>query len=595
MVRSYDLLADLFRKGSGVLAAALTVLPAGLHAQAVSPQTREELDPARTIIATPPVKSRLQVEGGVERGPCPLADPAYGAIKVTFGRVTFAGLSAVPAGTLDSTWQDMAGREMPLASLCEVRDRAATALRQMGFLAAVQVPPQRIDTNGEVRMDVLIARLTEVQVRGNPGHAERLIAAHLKKLTDQPWFNIHQAERHLLLLRDLPGFDVRLTLRPANGAPGEVTGDVLVTRTPIEIYASTQNLASEATGREGGFVQVQLNDLTGLGDRTVVSLYNTFQTSEQTVVQAMHDFAIGANGLRLAGRFVYGKSRPDTGGGPFKSQTLGGEVSLSYPFIRREAASLSGQAGLEIVDQKIDFGAVRLSEDRLRVLFARLDLGMTDRASVLGANGFSISEPRWRLAASLEARKGTGLFGASGSCNPVAVCTAPNVPISNLLADPRGFALRFESTVEFRPVREVTFVVSPRAQYSGAQSLSYEQFSLGNYTVGRGFDPGVVQGDSGVGGAMELRYGRIAPHSTSDLAIQPFAFVDSGWAWANDGIGGAQRVWSAGGGLRGRWGTHADFNLTFAVPLDQAGLQTERGDVRVLFTVTARLAPWKPL
>src|SRR5690606_12064052 len=105
-------------------------------------------------------------EGDIERGPCPLAAPSLADTTVTFSRVTFAGLEAISPALLDPTWRSLAGREVPVASLCEVRDRAATILRNMGYLAAVQIPPQRIENSGDVRMDVLVARLVEVQVRG---------------------------------------------------------------------------------------------------------------------------------------------------------------------------------------------------------------------------------------------------------------------------------------------------------------------------------------------------------------------------------------------------------------------------------------------
>src|SRR6185436_12846920 len=115
-------------------------------------------------------------------GPCPLADPAFAETRVTFSSVEFAGLPGVPPSALEPAWREFAGREQPVAALCEVRDRAATILRGMGFLAAVQVPPQRIDANGTVHMDVLAAKLVEVQLRGDAGNSERLIAAHLAHL-----------------------------------------------------------------------------------------------------------------------------------------------------------------------------------------------------------------------------------------------------------------------------------------------------------------------------------------------------------------------------------------------------------------------------
>lgn len=555
--------------------------------------TREELDPSHGMRAQGAGASRLRVDGGVERGPCPLADPAYASVKVTFGHVTFSNLTAIDPAALDSTWQDMAGREVPVASLCEVRDRAATMLRQMGYLAAVQVPPQRIDKGGDVRMDVLVAKLVDVQVRGDAGHAEQLIAAHLKKLTAQPFFNVQDAERHLLLLRDLPGFDVRLSLRPAGAAPGEVVGDVTVRRRPVEVVAAVQNLGSTAIGREGGFVQVAFNDLTGLGDRTTLSIYNTVQTREQTVLQASHEFAIGSDGLRLGARFVYGRTHPDVASGGFRSRSMIGQLDLSYPLVRSEAHTLVAVGGMEVVGQTVDFGTTRLNRDKLSVLYGRLDFDGIDKASLAGQGGYSIGLPRWRFGGSLEARLGTGLFGASHACNPLSLCTPPNTPISNVLADPRAVVLRAQANFEFRPSHELTFALAPRAQYADKALLGYEQFSLGNYTIGRGFDPGTVQGDKGIGAAFEVRYGKLSPRSTEAVAVQPYVFLDTAWAWNNDnGITPRRHLWSAGGGLRGRWGDHADLNLTVAAPLDRTLGQTKLGSVRVLFTLTTRLVPW---
>ncbi|HET9629939.1 MAG TPA: ShlB/FhaC/HecB family hemolysin secretion/activation protein, partial [Novosphingobium sp.] len=469
----------------------------------------------------------------------------------------------------------------------------ATMLRRMGFLATVQVPPQRIENGGTVQLSVLAAKLVGVEVRGRPGNAERQIAAHLRHLTSRPWFNTHEAERQLLLLRDLPGFDVRLTLRPAHAGPGEVIGEVMVKRRPVDLVVGGQNLSSKATGREGVMAQLTLNDLTGMADRTTLSLYTTLQTSEQTVFQLAHDFALGANGLRLGGRFVYGRARPDIANKAFLSHTWIGAGELSYPLLRAQDANVVGAAGFEAIDQLIDFGGTRFSADRLRVAYARLDGQMIDGGSLAGRGGYSPAEPRLALSGEIEVRKGVAGFGASRACVPLAVCLPPNVPISNLGADPQGGLVRGEATLEFRPVRAVTVSLRPRAQYSSAQLLSYEQFTLGNYTVGRGYDPGTVQGDKGVALAAELRIGRLRPKSASDLVLQPYAFLDAGWAWNNDnGLTPMRRLVSAGGGVRARWGDRGDLNLLVAVPLERAPGQTQLGAARVLLTFSTRLIPW---
>ena len=580
-------------RGSLLLGIALGLVPAAALAQsAPAAPTREELD-MRTRPEQPAEKSRLTVDGGFERGTCALADPAMAGIRVNFARVTFTGLPGIDPAELESTWSGLAGSDQPLASLCEVRDRVATILRGRGFLAAVQVPPQRIEKGGEVRMEVLAARLADVEVRGHPGNAERQIAAHLRRLTSRKWFNIHEAERQLLLLRDLPGFDVRLTLRPAHGAPGDVIGQVSVRRRPVEILLGGQNLGSKATGREGVVAQVTLNDLTGMGDRTVLGVYNTLQTHEQTVVSLRHDFALGADGLRLGARVVYGHARPDVAGGNFASRTWIEGVDISYPFVRSQATNVDGSAGLDRIDQAISFAGTRINRDRLTVAWARVGIDTVDAASVAGRSGYTIAEPRLRLAGEVEVRKGVAGLGASRPCTPLAVCLPPNVPITNLAANPQAALVRAEGKVEVRPTRQLALVFEPRGQYSGSQLLSYEQFTLGNYTVGRGYDPAVAQGDSGLGGSLELRWGRMMPKGPEALALQPYAFVDAGWVWTNDnGLTPTRHLVSAGAGARLRWGDHGDLNLALAVPLERLPGQTSLPPARLLVTFSTRFVPW---
>ena len=579
----------------------LAMGPSAVLAQAAPPppppppQTRDQIDIGARMDEHTPSGPRVSVEGDIERGPCPLSDPAFADTRVTFSRVTFPNLKAVDPAVLDDSWRDFAGSDQPVAILCEVRDRAASALRAMGYLAAVQIPPQRIEKNGEVHMDVLVARLSEVQVRGDAGANEKIIADHLAKLTQEPYFNTRVAERQLLLLGDMPGYEVRLTLKPVKGSPGDVSGDVVVRRNPFEIVAGLQNLSSKATGREGLFVQATANGLTGLADRTSVSVFNTLDFSEQTVLQASHDFALGASGLRAAASILYAHSKPE---GPlnFKSETVVGQIGLTYPLVRRRAFSLLAGGGLEIINQDVDFGSAPLARDRMRVLYARLTLDMADRASFAGRTGYNGSEPLYRLSALVEARNGIDGLGASKDCSPITDCLSPNVPLSNLLADPSPFVLRAEATAEYRPDPMWTIAVSPRAQYSPDALLSYEQFSVGNYTVGRGLDPGTLLGDSGLGTSLELRYGRLSKASGNKLVVQPFAFIDAAWTWVHDGgfTNDPRSAYTAGGGLRGRWGDRFDADLSLAVPLKRAGFQTERGDVRLLFTIRARLVPWDP-
>jgi hemolysin activation/secretion protein len=304
--------------------------------------------------------------------------------------------------------------------------------------------------------------------------------------------------------------------------------------------------------------------------------------------------ALGASGARVAGDFTYAWSEPSIPGGGLKSRTLLTGLGFSYPVVRSQARNLLLSGGFQEINQSVDFAGIALSRDRLRVFSARADFDAIDPDSVAGTNGYSPNEPKWRLAGSLELRQGIAGLGASRPCS-VTGCFTGATNLSRSEGDPSAFVVRGTARIEYRPAPQISFSLAPRVQYAPHALLSYEEFSVGNYSIGRGFDPGTLQGDSGVGFSAEIGVGREVPLSANDLVIQPFAFFDAAWVWNRDtGFNGIDplHVKSAGGGIHGAWGNHGRFDLTVAVPLEKTLGQTKRGDVRILFTITAQLAPW---
>jgi hemolysin activation/secretion protein len=550
----------------------------------VAPPTREEITPPP---AETPRASRVQVEGGIERAPCPLDDPAYANVRVTVTSAVFNGLKGVTAEELAPAYQAYLGQERPISVVCEIRDAAATVLRRKGYLAAVQVPTQKIDS-GEVRFEVLYARLAAVRVRGDAGNAERLIASYLQPLTQQEVFNRIEAERYLLLVRDLPGYEVRLTLRPAGTGPGELVGDVVVVRTPYVVDFNVQNLAGRDTGIWGGQLRAQFFGLTGLGDRTSIAFYSTADFDEQQILQLAHDFRVGGEGLTFGARFNYAWTSPtirDPANGnrlDIEARTLFANLESSYPFLRSQAGNVRGAVGFDFVNQKVRFGNTPLNRDRLRVAYLRVEGDSVDASPG--------EVPAWRVAGSVELRQGLDIFDASEPG------FRPAVPVeqSRPFGDPTGTVFRFSGLAEFQVADNVAFSLAPRAQYGFDRLLSFEQFSGGNYTVGRGYEPGTLIGDSGVGASAELRVNRWAPFKGQEVSLQPFVFLDHAKVWNR--FGGAipyreSSLTSAGGGVRAGLFNRARLDMTLAVPLEAAGLQARTGDVRFLVSLTTKLLP----
>lgn len=566
---------------------AISILPIPALAQAgpasVAVPTREELE----NIARPQVdqQPQLSIKGGIERSPCPLADPQYANIPVTIDSVVFNNLKGATAQELEPAWKPFAGKPQPVAVICEIRDAAATILRNKGYLAAVQVPTQRIE-NGEIRLEVLYARISAIRARGETRGAEKKLEEYLGRLSEDEVFDRYRAERYLLLARDLPGYDVQLTLKPAGTEPGDLIGEVTVVRRPYVVDFTVQNYAAKATGRWGAQLRAQFFGLTGLGDATTVGFYSTADVSEQKILQLGHEFRPGSEGLTVGGQFTYAWTKPDLGaaapvGPELKARTLFAQAYARYPIKRTQGANFWLGGGFDFIDQDVDLIG-KLSRDKLRIAWLRADFDAVDLRH---------ARPQWRTGAALELRQGLDIFNASPNCNGVA-CPAGVTPPSRLDGDPTATVVHFSGVGEFALGRDFALAIMPRAQYAFDPLLSFEEFTAGNYTVGRGYDPGVILGDSGIGLSAELRGPRLKVSDTSEFRIQPYVFGDVARVW-NKGPGGEDHLSSAGGGLRAGLGDRFQLDATVAVPLERAGLQTKRGDARFLLTLTTRLLPWR--
>jgi len=572
--------------------AASCAMPA--FAQPSAP-TREEINrPPPPAIEQP--RARLSVEGGVERAPCALDRPEYQNIRFTLNDVAFDELRGMTADQLRGAWAQYQGQEINVAAICEIRDRAATMLREAGYIAAVEVPEQRIE-GGRIRFSVLMAKLVGVRVRGEGGRSERLIAGYLNRLTQQAVFNRFDAERYLLLAGDLPGYEVRLALRSAGAARGEVIGEVTVVHSPVMVDLNVQNLGSRELGRWGALLRAQIYGLTGLGDRTTLAIFSTADTDEQQTLQIGHDFRVGSEGLAFGAQLTYSWASPDLNlpGVNIDSRTLFATVEANYPLIRRQTRTLRGAIGVDIINQDIEFNDIPLNRDRLRVAFARLNFDLLGLDP--GNPAYTPAEPRWRLGFSAEARQGLSVLGASEGCGTGLInCLAPGAVIpTRLEGDPTATVLRGGIAAEYRPMPKLTFAFSLNGQYSAHPLLSFEEFSAGNYTAGRGYDPGALLGDSGVGIQAELRFGRKYPRRPDELVAEPYLFFDHAWVWNEDLILalGRQQLSSIGAGIRAAWGDRFRIDALVAKPLDRLPFQTERGDTRFLISLTTRLLPWR--
>ncbi len=560
--------------GLSVIWAAVIADPSAARAQAMSPSaqaaaalpSREALNPTARVPPPTPRNHDLFVEE--PPGPCPLSSSK---LRFTLKEVVFHGATALSARQLSAAYAGLIGQEIPVASICEIRDRAATLMFRRGILARVEIPAQRI-SDGRLQLEVIEAHVVNIRVRGDAGHAQAAVERYLNKLRGMAPFDMRKAQRYLLLATDIPGVQVRIAVRPSiTGERGGVDLDVTVKAKPVDLVANIQNLESAATGRFGGLLRLDVNDLTDFGDRTTLVAYHTLANDEQTVFQILEEARIGDDGMIARGSFIYGDTLPGGAVAPLdlKSTSFVAEGELAYPLVRLRHRNLNLAAGFDFVDEATDAIGNALYRDRMRIFYVRAD----------GDDQLDLFSRSIELNGSLSFRHGVEGLGASGAGAPDL--TRPN-------GAPDGWLLRASGQASTRFFGPFQISNQFQAQYSPDILLDYEEIALGDLTIGRGYDPATLLGDSGFSDSTELRYRTIQVQRL--VTAQPYVFYDMGYIHQNGVALVNNRVLTSTGlGVVLRLANRFNVDLAYAIPFQAPAPGLPKPAPRLLVNITTAI------
>lgn len=569
-----------FATGS-VAAICLSLNPFPATAQtAPSPPTREEVEQPAPEPDQLPSQVRVDAEQAIQAAPCPLRNSD---IMVELRQVQFTALGG---GELDPRIQQIVGTvappagSRPIAVVCDIRDEANRKLRAAGYIASVQIPPQSIEA-GDLRLEVITAKIVEVRVRGDAPPYRSAIEARAEQLKSLVPLNQRDAERVLLLATDAPGLDVQLSLSPAGTVPGEVIGDLVVNYRPFSVLANVNNFGSKQLGRYIAYARGEMYGLLGNEDVTYLGGSVSSDLKEQRVVHVGHSGALNRGGLRYEANFLHAWSRPDLDQLDLRSRSFVGSLALSMPLrrSRRSIADIAG--GFEIIEQRTRvYGggdSSPLNRDKLRVVFLRSDFGFRDFLTS-GAEKYSVN-------ATLEVRKGLDILGATETGEFAGGYTP-----SRFAGHADALVVRSDLNGEVGLGPVFSLVGRVRAQWANKPLLNFEEYSVGNLTIGRGYDPGSNSADRAIGVRIEPR--ATVYRARRGMRVEAFGFYDSVWIWNLDpnSTEDDRRLASLGGGLRGLLPGFGYAEAMYARPLNKALLipGADRAPERVLVSITAQ-------
>lgn len=549
----------------------------GAMAQVLPTRPQVEQTVPKEDLPTQP-KVNVDSRNAIAPAPCALADSdiRVNLTALALERPDGSPLPQELQGLLAGVDADMHG-EQSIAVVCRVRDRINQRLNDAGYVALAQIPAQQI-SDGTLRIQIVTARITELRIVGDPGPFRGQLEKAVEQIRALDPLNRRDAERILLLTGDIPGLDVNLTLSSANGAPGDVIGMLGVTIQRFALTANVQNYGSHQLGRWVGSVRAEAFGLTGMADRTFVAYSNSADWDEVRVVQAGHDFGLTQSGLRLGLRGSLATSRPDIESLDLRSRSIIAGIDLSMPVVRDLDRTVLASGGFEIINQRtryhVDDKSLPFTYDKLRVVYARLE---GDFRFDNGIREFL------RARASLELRKGIDVLDATKQ----GIVSAKGAP-SRLYGDPQAFVVKGDVDFELKPADPIQIDFGAFGQWTDDPLLNLEEFSLGNYTHGRGYDPGSNGGDRAYGFTVEPRVKLPVPR----FGVQASAFYD--WVRLENLDPGTlipkRTLRSVGGGLRFLLPRTLVLDLTYAHPLDKVlPTDTKKPSDRFLVSLTAKL------
>jgi hemolysin activation/secretion protein len=457
----------------------------------------------------------------------PLPSPAPGGaaavVRVTAFR--FAGNTILPPNEAQALVSDGVGRDLTLAQIEALAARVTAWYRERGYLLArAYVPAQEI-AGGVVEIAVSEGQIGAVEIRGARRYDPAFLRAHVLLGRDRPAFQAQDFERSLFLLNDLPGLEVKSTLKPG-AIPGttDVVLDVEKERLLTgEIEAN--NYGSRETGYERFGLALNVNNPFGWNDSFGIRGLLSRDGDALWYARGTYDVALGYWGTRLSLAYTHINADADVREviGPIGVTGSGdiGSVALIHPIWRSRAWSLYVHGGFDISNlenQSETAGATATTRDRLRVLSAGATVTTVDS---------------WRGASALSLSFYQGLGGALGGLD------GDNDPEASRPGAGGSFFKLGGQVSRLQQVwGPVSIYVKAAGQVANTDLVAAEQFYIGGVGTVRGYALAQFAGDNGYAVTGEVR---LAAPGFSDVPaflgktwgqiLELYAFVDHAGAW----------------------------------------------------------------
>ena len=493
-----------------LVAASTLVLVTGLSLFA---QVAPTLDPARidqNLKPAPQPKSVPRKEVSLNNQQLAPKDAA--ALSFTFKELNFEGNAALTSEQLATLWAHKVGDTVTIEEVFALANAITKRYADAGYALCFGVVPEQDIKDGKVRLVIVEGFVSghSLGVVWPTGRAKGAVDVQLQRIQGSKPLRSDVLERNILLMDDLPGWDVGSVLSASPTVVGGSDLSLEFTRAPDVIDLSWNNFLPRALDRQVvGATWAGYGHLDG-ADELSLGFYRSPEGDAYRSFNASASTLVGTDGERLGFTFSQSDSRPTD---PllvpleFKGRSRNARVTLSKPLIRSRSSTLLAEAYLGSLEADSSLIGGAPTRDALRIVGASLtyDFARPDQSSNL---------VRLNLEQGLAGLGAEGNSRANGS--PEYTVASLDFTRSAPLATLGSAALSYSFALQ--------------GQYSlGDPLLSPVEAAFGGRQFGRFFDAGSMNGEQALFGSFELRYARpLALGLAEPVRFQGYLFFDAG-------------------------------------------------------------------
>lgn len=402
-------------------------------------------------------------------------------------RLEIQGNTRFSAATLHSLVADAEGKSLNLSEITAVADRITDYYLGHHYPLARAILPAQTIKDGVVVIQVLEARYGKVTLHNQSRVTSSLLQSTLSPLKADEVIEQTEMDHVLLLMSDVPKIEVHALLKPGEAVG---TSDLDITTVPGPRWsgiASVDDYGNKYTGRTRGGATVSLMDPFDHGD--YLSLAGLSSGQDLNYGRLSYESTVNGLGTRLGG--AYSGLHYELGDGLQSLEGHGtaevGSLWAKHPLVRSQNADLYLQIQYDRLTLHDDLDASAISTDR------HLDNGS---ASLTGDTRDAL------LAGGVSTANLTITYGRVGFNNGTS--EMEDAATAKTQGAFSKWNLNLARQQQFTAADGVYLSFAAQWTRDNLDS-SQKMIAGGPYTV-RGYDLGVLSGDTGEIGTVEFQH-----------------------------------------------------------------------------------------